>query len=330
MIETLNDDQRMAMLLTLLGDKTTELALRQLPAKRAHTLLEIIEDYRDDPPSMDDIDELLSDFERYFRFAMNSLNRTNNGELGEDEADEVLAKRQSRKAVQRIEFIQVAATSDPADGLNRLVPYQIATAIKHDQPKTIALILSQMLPENAARVLEELSESTRAAAFIFLSQPLNVPRPIIDKVLQSAFDRANAVREQVKESDRVEQLVELMRSLPKKVRSELLAKLVEESEELAENVKSKLYRFDDLMRLDDRSVQAVLSRISSTTLVMALTRADKGLTAKMFANMSKRARQTIEEEIGFNEKATEDEINMSRIEIAQTIGKMDESGEISL
>lgn len=330
MIETLNDDQRMAMLLTLLGDKTTELALRQMPAKRAQTLLEIIEDYRDDPPSMDDIDELLHDFERYFRFAVNSLNRKNNGELGEDEADEVLAKRQSRKAVQRIEFMQVTGTADPADGLNRLVPYQIATAIKHDQPKTIALILSQMMPENAARVLEELSETTRAAAFIFLSQPLNVPRPIIDKVLQSAFERANAVREQVKENDRVEQLVELMRSLPKKVRSELLAKLVQESEELAESVKSKLYRFDDLMRLDDRSVQAVLSRISSTTLVMALTRADKNLASKMFGNMSKRARQTIEEEIGFNEKATDDEINMSRIEIAQTIGKMDEAGEISL
>jgi flagellar motor switch protein FliG len=258
------------------------------------------------------------------------MNRSAASDLNEDEADEVLAKRQARKAVQRIEFLQVSSDMDPTEGLNRLVPYQIATAIRHDQPKTIALILSQMMPENAARVLEELPSETRAAAFIHLSQPLNVPRMIIDKVLQSAFDRANAVREQIKESDRVEQLVELMRSLPKKVRTELLAKLVEESEELAENVKSKLYRFDDLMRLDDRSVQAVLSRISSTTLVMALTRGEKTLTTKMFNNMSKRARQTIEEEIGFNEKATDDEIAMSRLEIAQTIGKMDEAGEISL
>jgi flagellar motor switch protein FliG len=110
----------------------------------------------------------------------------------------------------------------------------------------------------------------------------------------------------------------------------MMATLKEESAEMAEEIQEKLYRFEDILRLDDRAVQSVLAKIQSDQLVMALTRANVDLATRLLSNMSKRARQSIEEEIGFNERATAEEIEASRFEIAQILARMDEAGEISV
>jgi hypothetical protein len=91
-----------------------------------------------------------------------------------------------------------------------------------------------------------------------------------------------------------------------------------------------MFEYEDLLRLDNRSVQAVLAKLASDRLVMALTKSADNILQKVLGNMSKRARETMEEEISFNSRATDKDIEAARTEIAQLLAQMDETGEISL
>ena len=334
---SISNDERLAVFLNLLGDKAVDLALGQLSGSRPQQIRQLLGELKKEPATEDEIDYVLQDFDRYFRFAVNSMGGSMNGN-GPDfkkgkkagGKSDKSSKPASSTAAEQLVFVAVEPSNDPAADLDRLHPYQIAKALDGDQPKKIALVLSQMDPNQSAKALEQLPQETRLDTFMLLSQPVTVPMPIVRKVLRSTFDKANTIRESLPVVDRTEQLVAMLRNMPKAIRGEIMARLKEELPELAEDIQSKLYCFEDILRLEDRAVQTVLTKIASDRLVMALTRAEEDITKKILGNMSKRARETMEEEIGFNERAVEKDIETARADIAQTLAKMDEAGEISL
>ncbi|MFN9752409.1 MAG: FliG C-terminal domain-containing protein, partial [Planctomycetota bacterium] len=205
-----------------------------------------------------------------------------------------------------------------------------AKVIGEDQPKTIAMVLAQIDPDQAADVLKFLSPELRTRTFLLMSQPITVPDPIVQKVLRSTFDKSNAIRYSQPIVDRTAQLVAVLRNMSKPVRLEILNKLRDQQPDLANDIRNKMFEFEDLLRLDNRSVQSVLTKLSSDRLVMSLTKAPEEILQKVLTNMSKRARETMEEEISFNSRATEKDIEAARAEIAQLLAQMDEAGEISL
>lgn len=343
----ISHDERLAVFLTLLGDQAVDLAMKQLPGQRPQQVRKYLDEYRQTPPTDEEIELVLEDFDRYFRFALNTLDQANPppGDHDSHKKKEVQApkkKKIRRKKTnssddggeevyyEQLSFPLIEPSDDPVADLNKLHAYQVAHTIAHDQPKTIAMVLAQIDPSLAAKSLELLPPDIRMSAFLLMSQPITVPFPIVRKVLRSTFERANAIRESQPVVDRVEQLISMLRNMPKAIRSDIMAKLREEKPELAEEIQSKMFDFEDMLRLDDRSVQTVLTKITSDRLVMALTRAPDDISRKILNNMSKRARETMEEEIGFNERAGEKDIDAARTEIAQLLAKMDEAGEISL
>ncbi len=326
-MHTLSSDERLALLLNLAGESATEAALKNLDSSRIERIRHLIREFKADPPSEQEAKFVLQDFERYFQFAMNQMQKheTKRRRIAEKEYAE-----RSPLMPKVTEFEPIRATASPVDDLSRLDPYQIAMAINEDQPKTIALILRQLKPDLAGHTLQYFSDALRVQVFMTMNQPITVPQPIIQKVLRTTFDRGNAILERRIDPALIDKLVETVRSLPKETRRKMMASLKEESAEMAEEIQEKLYRFEDILRLDDRAVQSVLAKIQSDQLVMALTRANVDLATRLLSNMSKRARQSIEEEIGFNERATAEEIEASRFEIAQILARMDEAGEISV
>lgn len=336
---TITDNERLAILLNVMGENATSVALQSMDRSRADVIRRLVDEFRSDPPSREEVEFVVQDFERYFKFALAQLTQapalegtSANGEGGASggPGGSKQGSKGKSAATETVLFPEITATGDPIHDLTQLDPYQIAMAIQEDQPKTIALILAQLEPEFAARVLEYIPEDSRIKAFLHLGQPVTVPHPIIVRVLHSAFDNANRIRERRPTPNLLDQLAEMVRALPKDVRRSMVTQLKEQAPELSEQLQSKLYRFEDIMRLNDRSVQAVMSKVQSDQLVMALTRADKELVAKLLGNVSKRVRESIEEEISFNERAAEEEIQLARDQIALTLGKMDEAGEISL
>lgn len=321
-------DEKLGLLLYLLGPAAVEQSLRAMEPARGTTIRNFVRELGNDPPSADEIQFVLDDFESCFRVALASLpppekrKKDAKGSGGADE-DEL-----SGPTI--VSFPTVDCGDDPAMALARLDPWQVAVALGNDQPLTIGLVLSQLPPVAASRILEKLPEAQRQPAFLHLSRPQPVATPIVQRLLRTTFDKANAIRERRDDLDQTERVVELMRSMPKELRKSMMTGLMEADQALGAAVRQKMYRFDDINRLEDRGIQTVLARVPSDQLIMALTRAPDGLGTRIFANMSKRARQTVEEEIGFNDKATDAELEHARNEIAQLLARMDEAGEISL
>ncbi len=319
-------DEKLGLLLHLLGDKAVSGGLKGIPATRAESIRRYVSELAADPPSADEISFVLDDFEKYFRFALNTLARKRRADGKKRPAGGV----SSDTTPSVISFQAISSGQDLASDLARLDAWQVATALSADQPKTIAMVLSQLTADAAGQILSLLPEELRSNAFLHMAAPFNLPRPVLDRLLRTTFEKANQIRERRNEVDHTDKIVAMMRSLPKTVRRQLMEQLSATDESFATAVREKMYRFDDILRLDDRGIQTVLSKIASEQLVMSLTRADGQMCHRVLGNMSKRARQTVEEEISFNEKATEQEIEFSRTEVAQYSGRMDEAGEVSL
>lgn len=332
----LTTEERLALLLSILGPDAAKAALKSINPTRAKFVSKLLEDFKNDPPSNEEVEYIVEDFNKYFSFAVSTLGPQiekatkaagkNKKDVKTEEDDSVDEEHGPKITL----YEPVDETGDIAHDLNQLDAFQIATALKNDHPKTIALVLRQLTTSLSAQVIQGLSEDSRNAVVIVLSQPSTVPQLISEKVLKTTFTKANSVRSRREEIAEAEALAQLMRSLPKDIRNDLIEKLTEENEELVQEIRAKLYVFDDINRLDDRDIQKVLGETETDILIVALQQADPNLTASLLGNLSKRARQTIEEEMQYKTGVSEAEIQESRGKLVEVVGRLDEAGEITL
>ena len=330
---TLSTEERLALLLNVLGDEATAAAITSMNPTRAKYVKQLLAEYKADPPSAEEVDLVVNDFNKFFSFALETL-----GPQLEESGATGSAKRRPKPIAaagspkpEEIETFPVRKpTDDPVHDLNCLDPYQIAIALEMDHPKTVAMVLRYLNTSLAAAVIEHLPESTRSDCIVFLSQPSTVPERIVRQVLESTFERGNSVLTRKNDVDQAESLASLMRSLPKEMRRTMIDRLTEEDEELVKLVRAKLYVFDDILRLDDRDIQKLLGEIETDNLIVALQRAEQTLLDKILSNLSKRARETIEEEMQYKTGVSDDEVDEARQNLVKVIGQLDESGDITL
>lgn len=331
---TLTIEERLALLLNVLGEEASKAAFSSMHPTRATYVQRLLEDFKLDPPSHDEIEYVVQDFNNYFSFAMETLGPQIQQQAKELAARDMTQNSKSAAAPKKKPppsfFEPIESSGDPADDLNRLDAYQIGKALENDHPKTIALVLRQLETPLAASVLENHSEDTRTEAVVYLSQESTVPDKIVHQVLISTFEKANSIHVRETVVDQSQVLAELMRSLPKEMRNQLIERLTNENPELVDEVRSKLYVFEDLLRLDDRDVQKVLGEIETDILIVALQKADPAVSKKLLNNLSKRARQTIQEEMQYKSGVAAGEIDEARQKLVETVGRLDESGDITL
>jgi len=330
----LTSEERLALLLSVLGDEASSAAFKSMNPTRAKYVKQLLGEFQADPPSREEVEYVVEDFNHYFSFAMETL-EPHIRESSSAASDSSSATGKSKTIPSGSEpvvtyFEPIESTGDPVDDLNRLDPYQIAAALGQDHPKTIALVLRKLKTPLAAAVLEELSESSRSDAVVFMSQESTVPEKIVQQVLQSTFEKANSVSCRKQHVDQAQVLAELMRSLSKPMRNQLMERLQEEDPELVVALRAKLYVFEDLLRLDDRDVQKILGEVETDILIVALQKADEELVQRLLNNLSKRARQTIEEEMEYKSNVDQVEIDEARQKLVEALGRLDESGDVTL
>ena len=335
-MSTIERTQQLAVLLNILGEDAVETALNVLEPTTAEDLKRFLGEFKNDPPSKTEVDFVLEDFDRFFSFAMDTIQR---------ELEEVEAERQAEIANQIAEeeeaqfdasldsirfFVRPELTGDPKLDLNLLHPYQVAQAIRSDSPTAISIVLKALSEVHAGKTLEYLPAETRLPVFMQIANPVKVTEKVEMQILHATLEAALVVEQRVPEEDQKGQMVGITRSLPKNIRGELLEKLKEEQPELADEVKSEMYQFDDLLKLNEKDIQKILAQSDSDALVLALVSAEDEIKAKLLDNMSKRARQTIEDELEFKGNAKEEEIESGKRQIVEVIVKLDEAGEISV
>jgi len=315
-------EEKVALLLNLLGEQVGSDVLARLDSDQAARIKQSMQLLSESPPTNAESDAILGEFEVFLRFALAAQD-------AEEEDDGRGAVRKSAHSGGP-KILKFEPTDDPMDDLNRLTPMQVAKALAGEQPRTAAMVINGLESVQAAEVIRLLPEDARNDAFLQLNNlPERPSKQLLSRIAQSTFERAVTLEpDELETPDADQKLADTLRVMEKKTRGQMMDVLKAEDPDRAERILALLYVFDDIVRIENRSLQKLLAEVSSDTLTSALTGAAEEISEKIFANLSKRARMTLEDELEFKGHVTDDEVTYARKSIAEVIGKLDQAGEL--
>lgn len=338
----LTRSEKLALLVNLIGDEAESLARSGLSGDALADLEAALEDFDKYPPSEEEIDSVIEDFEDYFNLALKTANpdggddgsAEESGEGDEDEDESNILQLHEEQFDVELEptktFEPPKLSGNAIHDLNLVHPYQVATALRNEPPAIISVVVRKLADEHAAKTLELLPESLRPLVFLDLASPSKVQPLVEERVFQATLDAALTIEERELSQESSEKMANLMRSLPRPVRGPMLEELEKKDSELADAVKKQLYRFEDLERVEDRDMQKVLGKCNTDVLVVALQQVEPSLLEKVLGNMSKRAKESLQEEMEFKTNAKMDEIEGGRDEVVKVLAELDEAGTITI
>lgn len=219
-------------------------------------------------------------------------------------------------------------TGDPLRDLQALSIHQVALALASEQARTTAILLSNLPAKLTGDVLNLLKPDYQKLVMKELTKEQHAPAVLVERIARATFIRAQQLPPDAPDTrDHADRVAEVLRSVPKAGRRNMLAAIEEQDPELAKSLLTRIYRFDDIASLSKAVVQRVLGEVDSTNLTTALFGAEDEVKDAIFANLSKRARQTIEEEMQFMTNVAESRITQARNAIAEVIAKIDMESE---
>lgn len=216
--------------------------------------------------------------------------------------------------------------------LNEVSPAFLAAALREEQPRIVAIVLHHLQQTQAADVLRRLPTELRREASLRLAQLQPSPPAILHSIVQALLRKVAIIAENpdLALSERqAERTAALLRQLDRSDRKEVLAALEQSDPALAARVKEMLYRIEDLLRLQDRSVQRVLTEIDSRTLALAMKAASEAIREKVRKNLSRRAREALDEEMEFLTDATQAQLQEAQKQLTDAIQRLDLAGELT-
>jgi flagellar motor switch protein FliG len=221
--------------------------------------------------------------------------------------------------------------TDAVAELGRLEPERLSQALEGESTRTITLMLSQLDVERAGEVLKLLSPALRRDISVQMALCTVPGAEVLQRTARALLDKARSLRSQPQEtggSGRFKKTAELLRQLERNERAEAMNALHERDPDAAAQVKEFLYEFDDLLVLDNRSVQKVLAELDAKTLAAALKGTDEELRTKVMDNMSKRAREGLAEELELSGSVPSNVIRQAQKAAVEILQKLDQAGEL--
>ncbi len=249
---------------------------------------------------------------------------------GVDYAREILEKALGdQKAMEIINRLQGALQMTPFDFIKRTDPQQLLNFIQNEHPQTISLILAHLNPEHAATILSALAAEIQVDVAQRIAQMERATPDIImeiEKVLERNI--ASVFTQEMTAAGGVRAVAEILNRVDRSTEKTLMEKLEETNPELADEIKRLMFTFDDILLIDDRSIQQILREVDQKDLILALKGAGEEVKAKILKNMSARARALIMEEMEVMGPVRLKNTEEAQQKIVNTIRQLEEAGEI--
>ncbi|MGE5381112.1 MAG: flagellar motor switch protein FliG [Methylocystaceae bacterium] len=274
--------------------------------------------------STDKMDEL---FKEFYEMALAS---SFIAQGGIDYAKEVLEKALgSDKAIEIIGRISASLTVRPFDFIKKTEPAQILNFIQGEHPQTIALILAYMEADKSSIILSALSPDRQADVARRIAL-MDTTSPEIVKEVERVLERklSSVVPQELTIAGGVKSVVEILNRVDRGTEKTIMETLEVQDPELAEEIKKLMFVFEDLVNIDDRSIQRLLREVESQDLSMALKGASDEVSQKIYRNMSKRASDMLREDMEFMGPVRLRDVEDAQQRIVNIIRKLEEAGEI--
>jgi len=208
---------------------------------------------------------------------------------------------------------------------------QIFNLVKHEQPQTISFVLSYLDSAKSAEVFALLGPDLREEVIERLGTIESTSLDLVGKIARSLgrhFD--SKVRPAFHRSGGVRAVADLLNQLDKDMSKNLLARLEERNATLSAAIRKKLFSFEDLNRLQPPDLQRVLREVDAGNLAIAMKSASEGLRTKIFASISKRAAESLREDIELLGPVRLKDVETAQDTIIQAVRRLEEEGQISL
>ena len=208
---------------------------------------------------------------------------------------------------------------------------QVFNLIKNEQPQTISFVLSYLDGAKSAEVFQLLSPDLREEVIERLGTIESTSLDLVGKIVRSLgkhFD--SKARPAFHHSGGVRVVAALLNSLEKDMSKTLLARLEERNAGLGAAIRKKLFSFEDLNRLTAADLQRVLREVDTANLAISMKSASESLREKIYGGLSKRAAESLKEEIDLLGPVRLKDVEMAQDTIIQAVRKLEEEGLISL
>ncbi len=235
----------------------------------------------------------------------------------------------SQKAVDIINKLTSSLQVRPFEFIRKADPGQLLTYIQNEHPQTIALILSYLRSNQAAQILSRLpqdkqSEVARRIAVMDRTSPEVIKE--IERVLESKF--SNMVSQDYTAAGGIESIVNILTSVDRGTEKLIMEELEVRDAELSEEIRKRMFVFEDIVGLDGKSIQRFIREIENDQWAIALKGASEEVKEVIFANMSKRLIEMIKEDMEFMGPLRLKDIEESQQNIVNVIRRLEEEGEI--
>lgn len=245
-------------------------------------------------------------------------------------AREILEKALgSQKAADVINRLTSTLHLRPFDFARKADPSQILSFIQNESPQMIALVLSYLEPDKAAFILSSLSEEkqTDVARRIALMESAS-PEVIsqVERVLEQKLTATTV--EDYSATGGVDNIVAILNGVDRGTEKTILDALAIEDASLADEIKQKMFVFEDIVNLDNRTIQRVIREVENQDLQLALKASSDPVKDIIFQNMSTRMAETFREEIEYMGPVRLRDVEEAQGRIVAIIRRLEESGEI--
>lgn len=249
---------------------------------------------------------------------------------GIEYAREVLEKAVGKERANSIlERLTATLQVRPFDAIRRTDPAQLMNFIQGEHPQTIAMIMAYLQPEQAAKVLSYLSPDVQADVSNRIAL-MDRTSPDIVKEVETVLERKMSaiVSNEYAAAGGIQSIVNILNFADRGTEKNILDRLEERDPELAEEIRKRMFVFEDIILLSDRAVQVVLRQVDTHDIALALKTASEDVTEKIFRNMSKRAAQMLKEDMEYMGPVRLREVEDAQQRIVNVIRQLEDSGEI--
>jgi len=235
----------------------------------------------------------------------------------------------AEKAADILRKLENAIKETPFEFVRKADPSQILSFIQDEHPQTIALVLAHLTPAVAAMVLAALPEDLQAEVIYRVSN-MEQTSPEIIRDVEMVLERklASVIRPEMTKVGGVKNVAELLNRVDRATEKFILSSLAERDPELANEVRSLMFVFDDIVMVTDAGIQRTLKEIENKDLTLALKAANEDVKKKIFSNMSNRAGEMIKEDMEYMGPVRLRDVEAAQMRIVEVIRRLEDAGEI--
>ncbi len=315
--------EKAAILVNYLGPEASKKLLAKMDDADIRKLVTLMQKLRIIPIEvtkkvLEEFYDLISESEDYIFSEDSASKETIMDALGEERARSILghlnAATNSTRTLESLELVDAKS---------------LANFLINEHPQTVSVILAHLEPEKKGEVLKRLPETLQAEVVLRMANLDHVAPELIsevDRVLKDELANIGTVEQS--QLGGVQTVAEMLNVMDKGAEKAIMSRVEEKDPLLAEEIRKLMFIFDDLIKIDDRGIQALLKEVANDKLLLALKTANQEIRDKVFKNLSARAADLLNDDLATMGPARVSDVEAAQMEIVNTARRLENEGRI--